>query len=102
MKDKLAYTRQEFCDNCKVFSTFEQVGSTTLVCKKCGNSISKYRIDYVSIILATISSVLVVYGVWYITGTVYYPLLFIGFMVWFLIFSIARVVFNVLLERRFQ
>ena len=102
MSNNPPYVRSEFCDKCNVYSVFVQTGSNTLSCKKCGNNIPKYRIDYQSVILAIISSCLFMYGVWYFTSVIYYPLLFLGFIVWFGIFSIARVVFTVMSEREFK
>lgn len=68
MKEKQVYTRSEFCDNCKRYSVFEQVGINTLMCRNCGNNIPKHRVDYFSILLLILSAIFFPVACWYLTG----------------------------------
>lgn len=68
MKEKQIYTRSEFCEKCKRYAVFEQVGVNTLVCRNCGNDVPKHRIDYFSVLAIVLPAIFFVWVCWYLTG----------------------------------
>jgi len=65
---KKGHSRTEFCENCKTVSTFEQVGCNTLECKRCGNCICKYRLDWGFLVIVFVVIFAFAIGACYIMG----------------------------------
>lgn len=90
-----SYSRMEFCDKCKIYSTFVQSGVNTLSCKNCGNTISKYRIDYSFIVLAIVSASIYFSLELLLFGYFDFLIFIISCVVWVVIFILARILLNV-------